>query len=161
MQELSETKSLELKHLKLENENVKKENNVLSVALKGSKQEIKELDKAYAKEKKLLELKLSEVEAFRNEKLRDERVEKTRLKKEKKKAKQKIKKEQFEKKEEHKGANLTLICPLTLKADPAEVNSNDDALTTLPVKQTKMKMKQLLRMKPLLTMLRRCRKMNS
>ena len=88
LQELSETKSLELKHLKLENENVKKEKNVLSVALKGSKQEIKELDKAYAKEKKLLELKLSEVEAFRNEKLRDERVEKTRLKKEKKKAKQ-------------------------------------------------------------------------
>ena len=55
LQETCENKSLELKHFKMEIENLKKDKNGLSVALKGSRQDLKEHVKAFAREKNLLE----------------------------------------------------------------------------------------------------------
>ena len=57
-EEKFENKCLEIKHLKEELENLKKEKNILSVASKGSKQEVKDLGKAFAKEKSSLESKV-------------------------------------------------------------------------------------------------------
>ena len=91
LQETCENKSLELKHLKMEIENLKKEKNSISVALKGSKQEVKEHAKAFAREKNLLETKICELNDFRTKKLNEEREEKSRKRKEVKKANRKQK----------------------------------------------------------------------
>ena len=86
-------KGIELKHLKGHIEDLKKDNNALSVALKDKSKEIK-LDKAHAKEKEVIERKLIELNDDKARKRNEEREEKTKKKKEIKKEKQKQK--QFE-----------------------------------------------------------------
>ena len=85
-----ENKCLEFKHLKDELDNVKKDKNALSVALKGSKQEVKEQSKAFSKERESFHRKNEKLVEFKTQKLNEEREEKMREKKEIKKAKKKL-----------------------------------------------------------------------
>ena len=85
-----ENKCLEFKHLKDELDNVKKDKNALSVALKGSKQEVKEQSKAFSKERESFHRKNEKLVEFKTKKLNEEREEKMREKKEIKKAKKKL-----------------------------------------------------------------------
>ena len=79
-EEKFENKCLEIKQERKE---------ILSVASKGSKQEVKDLGKAFAKEKSSLESKVHELSVFKAKKQEEERVEKLRKRKEIKKSKQK------------------------------------------------------------------------
>ena len=54
---------------------MKKDKNILSVALKGSKQENKELGKVFDKERSLLESKIVDLSAFKTKKLNEEKEE--------------------------------------------------------------------------------------
>ena len=76
LEETVATKVLELKHLKTEMEETKKGKNILSVALKGSKQSNKELEKAFAKEKEAFEKNIGDQKEFKRKKLVEERDEK-------------------------------------------------------------------------------------
>jgi hypothetical protein len=89
LQDSFANKVIEFKHLKGELEEVKKDKNSLSVALKGSKQNVKEIEKAFAKERELFEKNTSELKEFKRKKLNEEREERLRKKKEMKKAKKK------------------------------------------------------------------------
>ena len=82
-------KCLEINHLKSEIDTLKKDKNVLSVALKGSKKEIIEKATAFKKEKEILEKKNEDLNEYRSKKLNEEREEKNRKKKELKKEKKK------------------------------------------------------------------------
>ena len=93
LKEKLENRSLELKHLKADLENVNKEKNVLSVALKTSKAEIKDQRKGFEKKSSELEKKVVELNDFKKKKLAEERELKIKNRKEIKKANQKIKKE--------------------------------------------------------------------
>ena len=72
-------------------ENVKKEKNDLSVALRRTKQENKEQHKSFEKEKKQLEKKVFDLNEFRVKILNKEREETIRLRREIKKSNQKMK----------------------------------------------------------------------
>ena len=76
-------------HLKGVLEEAKKDKNMLSVALKSSKQNVKEIEKAFVKEKELFEKNTSELREFKRKKLNEEREERIRKKKDIKKAKKK------------------------------------------------------------------------
>ena len=65
LEETCENRSLEVKHLKTDIENLKKENNILSVVLKGTKQELKEQEKAFTKEKDYLERNIKILNDFK------------------------------------------------------------------------------------------------
>ena len=75
------SKCLELKQLKQEIEANKKEKNCLSVALKGSRQETKEVAKDFKKEKLIYDKKIVELVDFKNKKVFEEREEKLQKKK--------------------------------------------------------------------------------
>ena len=77
------------RHLKAEIDDTKKHKNALSVALKGSKQQFKEQQKAFTKEKEALEQKIGDLYNYKINKLSEEMDERARKKKEIKKAKQK------------------------------------------------------------------------
>ena len=77
-----ENKCLEIKHLKNDFENIKKEKNELSVALKRSRQEHKEYIKAVTKDNELLQKKIVDLHEFKTKKVNDERNERIRKKKE-------------------------------------------------------------------------------
>jgi hypothetical protein len=104
LKEKLENKSLELRHLKTELENVKKENNAHSVALKASKAEIKEQRKEFEKKNSELEKKVVELNDFRKLKLAEERELKIKNRKELKKTNKKLKKEKEISTEESDGA---------------------------------------------------------
>ena len=80
-------KSLEIKHIKSDLENIKKEKNVISVALHASKADVREQKKEFERKKIELEKKLEKLNDYRKEKLEEERKEKIRKKKESKKSK--------------------------------------------------------------------------
>ena len=82
-------KCLEINHLKSEIDTLKKDKNVLSVALKGSKKEIIEKATAFKKEREILEKKNEDLNEYRRTKLNEEREDKNRKKKELKKEKKK------------------------------------------------------------------------
>ena len=82
-------KSVEIKQLKNQVEELKKDKNSLSVALKGKKQEIKEIYKANAKQKEALEKKVIDLNEYKTRKMTEEREERIKKKKELKKEKQK------------------------------------------------------------------------
>ena len=86
-------KSLELSHFKTDLENVKKEKNVLSVALKASKAEIKEQRKEFEKKISELEKKVVELNDFKQIEVAEERELQIKNRKELKKANQKLKRE--------------------------------------------------------------------
>ena len=96
LKEKLETKSLEFKQLKNDFDNVNKDKNALSVALKAAKAENKEQLKEFEKKKVESEKKLEELSEFKKIKLAEEREEKLRKRKELKKANQKLKKESKE-----------------------------------------------------------------
>ena len=85
LEESYANKCLEVKHLKAEIDDTKKHKN----ALKGSKQQFKEQQKAFTKEKEVLEQKIGDLYNYKRNKLSEEMDEKARKKKEIKKAKQK------------------------------------------------------------------------
>jgi hypothetical protein len=85
-------KCIEIKQLKNQLEEIKKEKNVLSVALKGKNQEIKEINKAIANEKEVLEKKVFDLNEYKARKMTEEREERIKIKKEIKKEKQKSRK---------------------------------------------------------------------
>ena len=85
-----EHRSIEIKNFKFEIEELKKDKNILSVALKTSKQEIKEQNKSFEKKVSVFEKKIEELSEYKVKKLSEEREEKLRQKREKKKAKQKL-----------------------------------------------------------------------
>ena len=93
LKEKLENRSLELKNLKTDLENVQKEKNVLSVALKASKAEIKEQRKGFEKKSSELEKKVVELNDFKKNKLAEERELKIKNRKEIKKVNHKLKKE--------------------------------------------------------------------
>ena len=97
LKEKLETKSLEFKQLKTDFDNLNKDKNALSVAMKASKAENKEQLKEFEKKKVGLEKKIEELSEFRKVKLEEEREEKLKLRKETKKANQKLIKENKEK----------------------------------------------------------------
>ena len=86
-------KCLELRHLKTDLENVKKENNAHSVAFRAAKTETKEQRKEFEKKHSELENKVVELNDFKKIKLAEEREFKIKNCKELKKANQKLKKE--------------------------------------------------------------------
>ena len=94
MKDSLNTKGIELKQLKGHLEDIKKDKNALSVALKGKSQEIKELNKAHVKEKEATERKLNNLNNYKARKMNEEREEKIKKRKEIKKEKQN--KKQFE-----------------------------------------------------------------
>jgi transposase len=59
-------------HLKSKIEDTKKDKNVLSVALKGSKQQIKENQKAFTKEKDEMEQRIRDLCEFKTKKLNED-----------------------------------------------------------------------------------------
>ena len=79
--------------MKNEIESIKKDKNVLSVALKGSKKEIKEMEKTFAKEREVFEDKIRDLKEYKNRKLNEEREEKVQKREDAKRAKQKEKNE--------------------------------------------------------------------
>ena len=87
-----ENRCLEVKKLKNEIENVKKDQNELSVALKRSKKENKEYIKTVQHEKGVLEKKIVDLNEYKMKKVNEERDERMRRKKELKKINQKEKK---------------------------------------------------------------------
>ena len=94
LKEKLENKSLEFKQLKTDIENVHKDKNILSVALKASKADTKDQKKEFEKKSSELEKKVEELNAYKNMKLAEERELKLQKRKELKKANQKVKKEQ-------------------------------------------------------------------
>ena len=93
LKERLENKCLEFKQLKVDYDNLHKDKNALSVALKASKADTKEQAKEFEKKKTGFEKKIEELDGFKKMKLAEEREEKLRIKKELKKANQKIRKE--------------------------------------------------------------------
>ena len=122
-----ESKDLELKHLKSEVEDIKKDKNSLSVALKAAKAEAKEQLKDFEKQKNRLENSILDLSEFKKVKLAEEREEKLKKRKELKKSKQKLKKETHETAdgENHEPAvNQVLV--------PADQNYQNEAATFKP-----------------------------
>ena len=102
-------------------ETIKKEKNAFSVALKGSKKEMKELEKVFNKEREVFENKIVYLSEFKNQKLIEEREERVKKKREAKKAKQK---EQFEKREDlTKDSMNNLTCMANNKNDLKEATN--------------------------------------
>ena len=93
LKEKYETKCLEFKHLKTEIDDLNKDKNILSVALKSSKKEKQELNKEFDKKKVWYEKKILELTEFKSAKLAEEREVKIKIRKELKKSKQKAEKE--------------------------------------------------------------------
>ena len=85
------TKCIEIKQLKNQLEEIKKEKNALSVALKGKTQEIKEINQANTKKEEVLDKKVIELSEYKTRKMIEEREERIKKKKEIKKEKQKSK----------------------------------------------------------------------
>ena len=85
-----ENKCLELKQSKAEIGELKKDKNELSVALKGSKKEVKENLKSFEKKEDVLEKKIKDLIEYKNRKVVEERVEKLKKRKELKKANKKL-----------------------------------------------------------------------
>ena len=83
-----EKKCVEIKAFKDDNESIRKEMNSLSVALKRSKKEHRELSQSHEKEIKLLEKRIVELVDYKNKKMADERGLKLQQRKEIKKARQ-------------------------------------------------------------------------
>ena len=84
LKEKLENKSLEFKQLKTDIENVHKDKNILSVALKASKADTKDQKKEFEKKSSELEKKVEELNALRNENCRRKRIETTEKKRTKK-----------------------------------------------------------------------------
>lgn len=97
LKEKLESRSLEFKHLKSDLENINKEKNILAVALKTSKAEIKDQRKGFEKKSSELEKKVVELNDFKKNKLAEERELQRKNRKEIKKANQKMKKEKEKK----------------------------------------------------------------
>ena len=89
----SENRCIEIKNEKVEMENIKKDKNSLSVALKGSRKENKELSKSFDRERETFVKKISELTEFKSRKLNEERAEKFIKRKEMKKSRQLEKKD--------------------------------------------------------------------
>ena len=113
-----ENKSLEFKHLKNDFDNLNKDKNALSVALKAAKAENKEHLKEFEKKKYELEKKVAELNEFKKIKLAEEREEKLRKKKEVKRANQKLKKES-------KQQNLEKVLELENPKSSEELSKSD------------------------------------
>ena len=84
-------KCLENNHLKNEIDTLKQDKNVLSVALKRAKKEIKETEAAFKRERLLLEKKNEDLNEYRTKKLNEEREDRNRKRKEFKRLKKKNK----------------------------------------------------------------------
>ena len=127
LKDIIESKDRELKHLKSEVEDIKKDKNSLSVALKAAKAEVKEQLKDFEKQKTRLETTILDLNEFKKVKLAEEREEKLKKRKELKKAKQKLKKETHETAdgENHEPAvNQVLV--------PADQNYQNETATFKP-----------------------------
>ena len=93
LKEKYDHKVLEVKQLKSDLENVSKDKNSLSVALKSAKADVKDQSKQFDKKKLELENKIVELSEYRRLKLAEEREVKLKNKKELKKERQKEKRE--------------------------------------------------------------------
>ena len=71
-------KCIEIKQLKNQLEEIKKEKNALSVTFKGKTQEIKDINKANAKEKEVLDKKVLELSEYKTRKITEERGERVK-----------------------------------------------------------------------------------
>ena len=130
LQSKYETKCVEYKQLRGEIESVSKDKNALSVALKSSKQNAKEQNKAFEKNIDTLKKKLAELNEFKNRKLSEEREEKIRKRKDLKKAKQKLKKIEVEEIRKSEDLNIAEFEePLVADVDRNGVLVNEDDVT--------------------------------
>ena len=86
-----EEKCKEIKQLKTEVNSLNKDKNILGVANKSVKQELKEQNKTFEKRAVAYEKKISELNEFRSRKLNEEREERIKIKKELKKEAKKLK----------------------------------------------------------------------
>ena len=119
LKEKLENTSFEHRQIKTDLENIHKDKNVLSVALKASKADIKEQRKEFDKKSSELERKVVELSDFKKMKLAEEREEKLKKRKELKKANQKLKKEQEKdiSKEEDSNKNELNLNPISESRD--------------------------------------------